>query len=709
MRVTAGGSTATRGARRAGAVAAATAWLVAGCAAGPGGARVAGPAEGGGATGMEQVTAEIAGEPIRHELDGIGDDLLTAGLGAEGLRGNPPGFADPLRPTARELRRRAIHAAYRGLVDVTEAGGFGRLFGPTAGERIAGVEYLVAIRTPDGRGTTTAMLQIPRDFDVRDPCLVAVSSSGSRGIYGALPTAGEWGLKRRCAVVHTDKGTGIGVWDLDRGRGYRIDGTFTQDAADPLATFAPASSGKLAAFAAGTPHTMLFKHAHSGLNPEADWGTYLLQAIRVAFELLNHEVGGRLERRLTPDNTLVLAAGISNGGAVVLRAVERDRAGWIDGAIATEPNVTVAGRTAGLSIESGGRRLDDTGVGLYDYTALHYLFQPCAVLAEDDPGAPFAAAIAQGRAKYEAWCRDLQALSLLPSGDVAAAARAARQELLDIGILPEGLALGGLNVGLTLWPALATTYASAYGRLPAWEPPCGVSFAAVDAGGRPRALSDEEAARLFADGTGIAPTGGIMLVARGEGGERRFANDGSVPIALCFAPDRVLENARGRIDLPAARAELLPRIRAGQEEITMSARVGNRPVIVVHGRADGLIPVNHTSRAYYAVNQRDRGGRDELRYWELQHGQHFDGFLGLPGFADRYVPMQPWMLRGLDALHARLRNGTPLPPSQVIRSKPRGASGGRVPPLTADHLGQVKTDPGGDAIRFERGVLRVPE
>jgi hydroxybutyrate-dimer hydrolase len=169
----------------------------------------------------------------------------------------------------------------------------------------------------------------------------------------------------------------------------------------------------------------------------------------------------------------------------------------------------------------------------------------------------------------------------------------------------------------------------------------------------------------------------------------------------------VLDHARrSELNLPAGRDELLARIRAGQEEIVMSARTGNRPVIVLHGRADSLVPVNHTSRAYYAVNRRDRGDRDELRYYELQHGQHFDAFLALPGFAEHYVPMQAWMLRSFDAMYARLKQGTPLPPSQLLRSTPRAGAAARIEEA---NLGQLRNDPGADAIRFEKGVLHVPD
>jgi len=154
---------------------------------------------------------------------------------------------------------------------------------------------------------------------------------------------------------------------------------------------------------------------------------------------------------------------------------------------------------------------------------------------------------------------------------------------------------------------------------------------------------------------------------------------------------------------------MLAAVRRGQQQVVMSGRLGNRPVIVVHGRADSLIPVNHASRAYYALNQRDRGGRDELRYYELEHGHHFDGYLGLPAMAAGYVPMQAWLCRALDALNERLRHGRALPPSQVLRSRPRGGAGGVVPPLTEAHLGALRADPGDDRIRCDGGVLTIPD
>lgn len=120
--------------------------------------------------------------------DGASDDLLTAGLGKTGIGGAAPGFADPANPTSAELRRRAIYTNYRGVLDPTAAGGYGRLYGPnidvngndTLGEgKIAGKEYLAYADDGSGRKNVTLMVQIPASFDPAKPCIVTGPSSGS--------------------------------------------------------------------------------------------------------------------------------------------------------------------------------------------------------------------------------------------------------------------------------------------------------------------------------------------------------------------------------------------------------------------------------------------------------------------------------------------------------------------------------------------------
>ena len=632
------------------------------------------------------LAAEIIGEPIRRAFDGQSDDLLSAGLGAEGLRGPPPGFADPRIPTAVELRRRAVWANYRGLADLTDAGGFGRLSGPRPGERIAGVEYLAAVRKPQGDGITTVMLQIPSGFDPAKPCLVAVASSGSRGIYGALPTAGEWGLRKGCAVVHTDKGTGTGFHDLDSGTAYRIDLVATTDADDPLVTWRAPATDALAEWRREHPHRIAVRHAHDGENSERDWGLFLLQAVKTGFTLLQREYPATGDRAaITRERTLVIASGISNGGGAVLRASEADREGLLDGVVVSEPNVW-SEHDPDLEIRMGTRApVTAVPSGLFDHVLLHYLLQPVAMLAPEQATAMTAVPDAL-RPRLEEWAAGLTDIAFGTQETPAERAQGARRRLEGAGILREALDGGIANVSFGLWPALAEAYASAYAGLGPEASPCGMSYAPVDAAFHARALTVEERARLAADSTGIPPTGGLQIV--DDAG--RFASFGSLQHLLCM---QALKTS--------------PRLHDGLVATQATGRVRDTPLVIIHGRRDALIPVNFTSRAWYSLHRR-RGGRS-AHYYEIEHGHHFDAFNALPGWGERFVPMQPELLAAMNLMYARLTEGQPLPPSQVVRSHARQLIDGIPEPVTAEHLGHIRANPGADAIRFRRGTLFIPE
>src|SRR5690606_26420618 len=122
-------------------------------------------------------------------------DLLSGGLGLEGLRhARAPAFADPERPTAEELRVRALWTQWRGIADLTPGGGYGECYGALM--PVAGTEFH-ALRTIQGATHPhRVMVQVPDRFDARARCLVVSASSGSRGIYGAIALAGAWGLPR---------------------------------------------------------------------------------------------------------------------------------------------------------------------------------------------------------------------------------------------------------------------------------------------------------------------------------------------------------------------------------------------------------------------------------------------------------------------------------------------------------------------------------
>jgi hydroxybutyrate-dimer hydrolase len=54
-------------------------------------------------------------------------DLLTAGLGRSGLGSlSAPTYADAANPTVAELRRNAIYANYRAILDSSANGGYGQ-------------------------------------------------------------------------------------------------------------------------------------------------------------------------------------------------------------------------------------------------------------------------------------------------------------------------------------------------------------------------------------------------------------------------------------------------------------------------------------------------------------------------------------------------------------------------------------------------------
>ena len=109
---------------------------------------------------------------------------------------------------------------------------------------------------------------MPDTFDPAHACIVTATSSGSRGIYGAIGASGEWGLKRGCAVAYTDKGTGNGLHDLMTDAVGLIDGTrTTADVADSDSHFPAAlTDAEQSAFNAAFPDRVAFKPPATGVN-----------------------------------------------------------------------------------------------------------------------------------------------------------------------------------------------------------------------------------------------------------------------------------------------------------------------------------------------------------------------------------------------------------------------------------------------------------
>ena len=193
---------------------------------------------------------------------------------------------------------------------------------------IPGIEYQAYLRLPDRHphvNNIPAAVQIPRHFDPAKPCIVAAMPSGSRSLWGGIAIA-EWALFKGCAVALPGKGTDTGFHLLGGAMGaYAVDDrdglTGSADALGNDAQFAVRPSRRLTGYLEENPDRIAIKHAHSQVNPERLWGEFALQGIEFAFWALN-DTTLQGNKRFDRKNTLVIAAGASNGGGMALRALE---------------------------------------------------------------------------------------------------------------------------------------------------------------------------------------------------------------------------------------------------------------------------------------------------------------------------------------------------------------------------------------------------
>lgn len=665
--------------------------------------------------------AFLRGPIDSRNYDGTTDDLLTAGLGRAGLAGAAPAVATPTNPTVAELRRLAIYNNYRALVDMSAAGGYGTLYGPNVlasgavgGDgKIAGEEHIAFADDGTGRQNVTLMVQIPSTFSTANPCIVAAPSSGSRGVYGAIGTAGEWGLKRGCAVAYTDKGTGNGAHDLAANAvnvmlGQRTDA----NAAGLNSQFTAAlSAAELAAFNTAFPNRWAYKHAHSQQNPEADWGRDTLRAIEFAFYMVNERMGalvsGVRSRTFVPSNTLVIASSVSNGGGASLAAAEQDTLGLIDGVAVAEPQV-VPNAPQGVTIRRGANAVPSHSRPLYDYFTLANLYQACAASAPElagSPGLAFVNATLSGDR-----CQALAARGLVSGQSAREQGSDAMQRLIQAGWEPESIPFQASHYAFATL-SVTLTYANAFARASVRDNLCGYSFGPTPVAGVPPPLAPAAAAQIFGTGNGVPPTSGINII-----------NNNSVGGAAVDAGS--VSPSTGKLDFNIDGAVCLrdlytspnsataASVRASIDAIKRSGNLRGKPAIIVHGRADTLVPVNHTSRPYYALNK-TADANSRLAYYEVTNAQHFDAFIGnalLAGYDTRLVPLHRYFNQAMDLMYDHLRTGAAIPPSQVVRTTPRGGNPGAAPAITSANVPPISATPAtADQITFANGVLSIPD
>ncbi len=694
-----------------------------------------------------------------RDADGKANDLLSGGLNADGLQSvTPPGFEVELKPTPDELRRRALYANFRAITDMTDEGGYGLFWGPALAPDfggdveqglIPGFEYKALMKPPARSrnvNNVPVAVQIPDNFDIKDPCVFLAAPSGSRGYYGGI-AVGEWGLFEGCAVVLPGKATGTGFHLLGSDEVYDRDGVL--DSARELgrkAQFAVKKSKELKRFLADHPERVATKHAHSQINPERLWGDLALQGIEFAFWALNDRFGTGAARKddddddsdnddddddrrgFTSKNTLVIASGTSNGAGTSLRALENDRKGLIDGLVVIEPNINPdsAGK---FVIDFDGDLFAGHGTSLYDNHTLMAIYAPCAALsmrlagtpsAGDEPiGAPDGA-----RANR---CAALRGRGLLTTDTQDEQAEESLGILRKNGYYEEQDKLLASHEWLNLWRSLNPTYAAAHGRFAVWENVCDVSFAAVGGTGAPDKVPDETAARLFSTSGGIPATDGINLIddaakdapilenlsVTPESGLQDLNLDG----ARCFrylatGDEKLLDDGAARKD-----RKRLKRVQKGIAETRTSGDLRGIPSIILTGRSDALVFPNYHSRPYYGLNQLVEGKDSGLSYIEGDNAQHFEALIStlwrVPAFTGdvEFVPLHYYLFQALDWMRDYLKGkrGT-LPPSQVVRPVPRGQKAYEKDDAGGALLPDIKESPAADdRITFSDKTLFIPK
>jgi hydroxybutyrate-dimer hydrolase len=374
----------------------------------------------------------------------------------------------------------------------------------------------------------------------------------------------------------------------------------------------------------------------------------------------------------------------------------------------------------------------DHSRSLYDAATLLTVYQGCANLLY--PFAPlnftdrfFGETFAANR------CTSLFEKGLLTEPDLAGQAAESQAIINAFGILPEQNIVQPSHWWISAPQAIAVTYANAYGRMGVEDNLCDYSFAATDIGplgsvppppsdsGNIVVLDEAAEAVLFGTSIGIPPTAGINIInnASVEGpkldrqsiGPSTLRKDENLDGALCLralatGKDPVNDkNLKGRSNF------VHKKIKHGIRKIRASGKLHGTPALLVTGRNDAVIPLNHSSRAYYGLNQSVEGENSKLRYFEVTNAQHFDTLNAFPGFDNQFIPLQYYFIQVMDILFDHLKNGTPLPPSQVVRTSPRGGEPGAAPPIDAStNLPSISPMPEqSDLITFEAGVLFIPE
>jgi hydroxybutyrate-dimer hydrolase len=147
----------------------------------------------------------------------------------------------------------------------------------------------------------------------------------------------------------------------------------------------------------------------------------------------------------------------------------------------------------------------------------------------------------------------------------------------------------------------------------------------------------------------------------------------------------------------------------GIDEVLLSGKLKGKPGIIIAGRNDALVAPNHAARAYYGFNKFREGQSSNLRYYEVTNAHHLDALNSFAGFDNLFIPLHHYFTQSLDLMLAYLKDGEPLPPSQVVTTVPRGGLPGSAPAIGLGNVPDISFMPGEAEIVYEDDMLTIPE
>ena len=636
--------------------------------------------------------------------DGETDDLVTAGLGFTALSTLiiKPTIADPERPTTQELRQLKLNR----FIDTKT--GEGTLFGfqrknltPLFDGRIAGTEVLATFENNKER--IGLLVQIPLDFDKNKPCIVAVPSTDSDGLFNAydVQIRGLWGLRHNCAVVYNDKGLGNGIYDITNQRGYAINGKVQTD----NLLFNPKIENR-EQYVKTHPNRYAIKQLHSKQNSEERWGEFVLKSIEFAFYQINTQFSPTKKVIFDKDNTLVLVYGATDGAGAALKAGELDKNNTIKGIVAVNPQIAPYSETIPVTVKLGKKpptKIEYRSIA--EYSAYASLYIPCAVPAiidnNKDIHLPFADKFiyAQNR------CDALKKAQLLVYGTP----KEALEKLRQYGWTSEmERQLPYFYFKETI--GLPYQYISAYGHYDIMEKMCNYSVASTQKNpllyiGKVEPLSEIDFQQLW----GLA-NGQLPIWLGDESTVLALVNDEDIysPRRDFYSSsdnkDGIDYNSKGAICLYNKLKE--PQVELGMKQVIASANLNGIKTFIIHGRNNVKQLPDYTSRAYVALNSQVEGNNSQLRYIEVKNSSYLEG---KPPFDNSLVSIDYYGEDAIEWLWANLTNNATLPDSQVIHAKPRAGKIAFTPDATAQNLVPILQSPNSsNIIKKENGELIIP-